>query len=130
MTTQRGAVEPEVANMEGVEALPRKNGELVFEELWEGRVFGMAVALNDQGMYPWREFRDTLVQRIAEADAADDGSTYYERFLAAFERLALEKGLVTPEELEVRTEEYASGARSDFEEDDHDHDHDHHDHAH
>jgi nitrile hydratase accessory protein len=111
--------------MEGVEALPRKNGELVFDAEWEGRVFGLAVALNDQGMYPWREFRDELVVRISEGDAADDGSTYYERFLAAFERLALAKGLVTPEELEQRTGEYASGERSDFEEDDHDHEHSH-----
>jgi nitrile hydratase accessory protein len=109
--------------MEGIEALPRKNGELVFDELWEGRVFGMAVALNDQQLYPWREFRDALVQRIAEGDAADDGSTYYERFLAAFERLALAKGLVTPDELEQRHGEYERGERSDFEEDDHDHEH-------
>jgi nitrile hydratase accessory protein len=128
MTSKRGAVEPEVANMEGVEALPRKNGELVFDELWEGRVFGMAVALNDQGAYPWREFRDALVQRIAEGDGAVDGSTYYERFLAAFEHLALAKGLVTPEELDLRTEEYATGARSDFDEDDHDHGDHHHNH--
>ena len=44
--------DPEVTQMEGVEALPRKNGELTFDALWEGRVFGMAVALNDQGVYP------------------------------------------------------------------------------
>ena len=120
------AADPEVANMEGVEALPRKNGELVFDALWEGRVFGMAVALNDQGAYPWRDFRDQLVERISEADASGDESTYYERFLAAFERLALEKGLVTNDELEKRTQEYASGERDDFE-DDHDHgEHGHH----
>jgi nitrile hydratase accessory protein len=117
--------DPEVAQMEGIEALPRKNGELVFDALWEGRVFGMAVALNDQGTYAWREFRDELVERIATADAANEASTYYERFLEAFEKLALAKGLVTSEELDARTEEYASGARDDFEDD-----HDHHDHDH
>lgn len=117
--------DPEVANMDGVEALPRKNGELVFDAEWEGRVFGMAVALNDQGRYPWREFRDELVERISEADAAADGSTYYERFLAAFERLALAKGLVSEAELNQRHGEYERGERSDFEEDDHDHDHAH-----
>ena len=117
--------DPEVAQMEGIEALPRKNGELVFDALWEGRVFGMAVALNDQGTYDWREFRDELVERITTADAANEASTYYERFLEAFEKLALAKGLVTSEELDARTEEYASGARDDFEDD-----HDHHDHDH
>ena len=114
--------DPEVANMEGPEALPRQNGELVFEALWEGRIFGMAVALNDQGTFDWREFRDELVTRIGAADAVGERSTYYERFLAAFEKLAIEKGLVTPQELEIRTAEYASGERDDFE-DDHDGDH-------
>ena len=110
--------------MEGVEALPRKNGELVFDALWEGRAFGMAAALNEQGTYLWREFRDQLVDEITAADAVGDESTYYERFLAAFEKLAVARGLVTTEELDQRTEEYASGVRSDFDDDDH-HDHDH-----
>src|SRR5215510_11709025 len=117
--------DPAVANMEGAEALPRKNGELVFEELWEGRAFGMAAALNEQGTYAWREFRDQLVEEIKSAEAGGDDSSYYERFLAAFEKLVVAKGLVKPDELETRTEEYASGGRSDFDEDDHDH-HDHH----
>lgn len=111
--------DPEVANMEGVEALPRKNGELVFDSLWEGRVFGMAVALNDQGLYPWRDFRDELVAKIAAADASEEPSTYYERFLAAFESLALARGLVGAGELDARTAEYESGERDDF--DDHHH---------
>jgi nitrile hydratase accessory protein len=109
--------------MEGPEALPRKNGELVFDALWEGRAFGMAVALNDNNVYAWREFRDQLVERIAAGDARQDGSTYYERFLAALEQLALAKGLVSPQELDERTHEYATGLRNDFEDDDHDHDH-------
>jgi nitrile hydratase accessory protein len=115
--------DPEVAQMDGIEALPRKNGELVFDALWEGRVFGMAVALNDQGTYAWREFRDALVQRIAAADAGSEGSSYYERFLDAFEELIVAKGLVRPDELDTRTAEYASGIHDGF--DDHDHDHHH-----
>lgn len=120
-----GKPDPAIANMEGAEALPRKNGELVFDALWEGRAFGMTVALNEQGVYAWREFRDQLVEQISSADSAGEASTYYERFLAAFEKLAVARGLVQPDELDARTEEYASGARSDFEEDDHDHDHAH-----
>ena len=37
----------EIADMSGQAALPRKNGELVFDEPWQGRVFGMAVALHE-----------------------------------------------------------------------------------
>ena len=32
-----------VGSLDGVAALPRKNGELVFEAPWQGRAFGLAV---------------------------------------------------------------------------------------
>lgn|SRR5487761_1398578 len=112
--------DPQIANMVGSEALPRKNGELVFDALWEGRVFGMAVALNEQGLYPWREFRDQLAEEIKAADDTGAQSSYYERFLRSFEKLMLAKGFVSPEELDARTSEYASGDRD---EDEHDHTH-------
>jgi nitrile hydratase accessory protein len=112
--------DPRIGLMAGDAALPRKNGELVFAAPWEGRAFGLAVALNDRGAYDWNDFRDRLIERIAASDAAGGCSPYYERWLAALETLLLDRGLVTQEELETRTEEYASGERDD----DHDHDHD------
>ena len=45
-----------IADMEGQAAMPRKNGEFVFEAPWEGRAFGMAVALKDQGHCEWGDF--------------------------------------------------------------------------
>jgi nitrile hydratase accessory protein len=102
-----------VGLMEGPSALPRKNGELVFEAPWEGRAFGMAVALSDQRLYSWDEFRDRLIDEIATADAADVGSTYYERWLAALETLLTARGVITPAELDVRAAEYLSGKRED-----------------
>ena len=99
--------------MEGDSALPRSNGELVFEAPWEGRAFGLAVALNEQQLYPWREFRDGLVAAIAADEEAGAGSTYYERWLATLESLLVQRGIVTPAELDARTAEYASGERDD-----------------
>ena len=124
-------VQPEIGNMVGPAALPRSNGELVFEAPWEGRAFGLAVALNEQGMYQWREFQQLLIERIAEAERTNPNSTYYERWLAALETLLLERGVLTPEQLEQRTEEYRTGQRSDdwvphtHHDNDHDHDHPH-----
>jgi nitrile hydratase accessory protein len=108
-----------ISEMEGETALPRKNGELVFEEPWEGRAFGLAVALNESGFYEWRAFRDQLVDEIAKEDAAETGSTYYERWLASLEELLVARGLVTKSELDTRAHEYETGERDD--EDDHDH---------
>jgi len=102
-----------IANMEDSIALPRSNGELVFEAPWECRAFGMAVALNEDKQYEWSEFQGRLAEEIAEAERTGASSTYYERWLASLERLLLEKGMVTPEELESRTAGYASGQRND-----------------
>ena len=103
---------------EGPASAPRQNGELVFEAPWEGRAFGMAVALSDQQVYEWDEFRTLLIDEIAEADARGAESTYYQRWLAALERTLLARGVLTTPELEKRTAEYAAGERDD---DDHDH---------
>ena len=80
---------------------PRRNGELVFEAPWQSRAFGLAVALYEHGAYDWDSFRGGLVQEI-RGHEPDDGGRYYEHWLAAFERLLIERALVTPEEVEAR----------------------------
>ena len=64
------AADRQIANMDGDAMLPSKNGELVFEAPWEGRAFGIAVAMNGDGLYEWGEFRDHLVGEIASAERA------------------------------------------------------------
>ncbi|MBI3302372.1 MAG: nitrile hydratase accessory protein [Deltaproteobacteria bacterium] len=93
-----------IADMGGVAALPRKSGELVFHDPWERRVFALAVALCEQGLYKWDDFRDRLIAEIAAAErgqgtdtAASPPPTYYEHWLAAFEKLLIEKGIRLPE---------------------------------
>ena len=84
--------------------------ELAFAPLHK-RAFGMAVALNEQQLYRWDEFRERLVAEIAAAEASGATSSYYERWLASFERLLVEKGVLGSEEIEARTAEFASGQR-------------------
>lgn len=94
-------VDRDVAGLEAAAALPRRNGELVFEAPWEGRAFGMAVALRDRGVYAWDEFRQRLVERLADGSAR-----YYDSWLDAFESLVLERGLVAPGELAARARDF------------------------
>jgi hypothetical protein len=42
---------------------------------------------------------------------SDEQGPYYERWLAALERLAVERGLITAAEYERRVAEYRSGER-------------------
>jgi nitrile hydratase accessory protein len=99
----------QIANMDGNTTLPRTNGELVFEAPWEGRAFGIAVGMNEDGLYEWGEFRDLLVVEIASAELAGVSSSYYERWLTSLEKLVITKGFMTSEELDSRTSQYASG---------------------
>lgn len=107
------SVDRVVAIMEGRAALPRKNGELVFEEPWQGRVFGMAVALHERGLYEWEEFRQGLIAHIALAERRPGPFSYYEIWLQTFEALLAGKGLVTPAELEETTYQFEFGERDD-----------------
>ena len=108
-----GNTDPRIAAMSGDASLPRKNGELVFEAPWEGRAFGLAVAMNEDGLYDWGDFREKLAAEIASAERHGAEAVYYERWLASLEKLAVERGFVTAAELDTRTQEYASGARDD-----------------
>ena len=107
------SVDRVVAVMEGQAALPRKNGELVFEEPWQGRVFGMAVALHERGRFEWEEFRRVLIAQIAAAEARPGPFVYYEIWLRTFEELLAGKGLVTGAELDETTYQFEFGERDD-----------------
>ena len=56
--------------LDGTTAPPMANGELIFELPWQGRIFGMARALCNSGLYEWDEFRDHLIAEISTWDAA------------------------------------------------------------
>jgi nitrile hydratase accessory protein len=89
----------------GPAAPPRANGELVFEQPWESRAFGMAVSLREQGLFSWDEFREQLIAEIVTAEA---GYRYYDRWLAALEKLLSEKGVCPKADLDERASAYAA----------------------
>jgi len=109
------APDPHITTMDEQVALPRKNGELVFEAPWEARAFGLAVALNEAGVYPWRDFSQGLAAATAALEQQGVHASYYERWLEALEKLAIARGLVSLDELDARTTEYAFNAHEEHE---------------
>jgi nitrile hydratase accessory protein len=114
-------------DVQGPEALPRSNGELVFEAPWETRAFGLAVGLGREGVYEWEDFRARLIAEIgaweakhptAVDDAERAGWNYYDHWLGSLERVLLDGDLISAGELEDRVERIAH-------EEAHEHDHDH-----
>ena len=84
--------------------------DAVFAEPWEARAFALAVTLSRSGQFSWDEFRERLIEEIAQADAAEvrdaDAAEirggYYECWLAALEQLLREKALLNLDEIEGR----------------------------
>lgn len=82
----------------GAEApLPRDNGELVFEEPWQGRALGIGVVAIDRAGASWADFRRHLAAAIAArgpADGESPATAYYAAWLDAVQALLAERGLL------------------------------------
>jgi nitrile hydratase accessory protein len=75
--------------------LPRSNGELVFEEVWQGRALGLGVVALERLGASWSEFRDYLVAAIAAhlpAPGESAATAYYTAWLDAVEALLAARG--------------------------------------
>jgi nitrile hydratase accessory protein len=108
-------------DVEGPAAPPRSNGELVFAEPWEGRAFGLTMALVDEGAIDYQTFRSALIDRIAAWEAAPPPGecfSYYRCWLQALEQVLAEAGLVSAEEVGERSVAFAARPAG------HDHRHD------
>jgi nitrile hydratase accessory protein len=95
-------------------ALPRDEDGPVFAEPWQAQAFALAVKLSQQGYFTWKEWSAALAEELraaADRDEPDDGSRYFEYWLAALERLVAAKGLSNPEAMYARKEAWAEAYR-------------------
>lgn len=94
--------------------LPRDEGGPVFAEPWQAQAFALAVKLSEQGHFTWNEWAAALaaeLQAAANRGEPDDGSHYYDHWLAALEQLVTAKGLAEPAALAARKEAWADAYR-------------------
>jgi nitrile hydratase accessory protein len=95
--------------------LPREKGGPTFAEPWQAQAFALAVKLSEQGHFTWKEWAAALANVLKAATSRgepDDGSHYYDHWLAALEHLAAVKGLVDSAALATRKEAWADAYRS------------------
>lgn len=86
----------DMGGMHGFGRVPVEPGEPVFHQPWQGRVLALQQRVRARRYYNIDEFRHAI-ERIPAARYLD--ASYYERWLTAMERLLVEKGVVTAEEL-------------------------------
>ncbi len=90
---------------------PGRTDGPVFDEPWQAEAFALAVCLNERGLLPWDEWAKTLGAALKHAGAADDGSRYYEHWLAALERVVAERGMADTDQLAERKAAWADAYR-------------------
>jgi nitrile hydratase accessory protein len=105
---------PDANILAALPRLPRDEDGPVFAEPWQAQAFALAVKLSEEGHFTWKEWTTALaneLQAAAERGEPDDGSKYYEHWLAALERLVAEKRLTDINALEERKVAWADAYR-------------------
>jgi nitrile hydratase accessory protein len=95
-------------------AIPRDREGPVFAEPWQAQAFALAVKLSEAGYFTWKEWAAALAAELEAAAGRgepDDGTRYYEYWLAALEQLATAKGLTDVAALAERKEAWADAYR-------------------
>ncbi len=101
-------------DLKSLPSLPRDNDGPTFAEPWQAQAFGLAVRLSAEGHFTWKEWAAELAAELRSAEERgehDDGSRYYEHWLAALERLVTSKGLTDAVALSTRKEAWADAYR-------------------
>ena len=105
---------PNFEQLAALPPLPRDEEGPVFAEPWQAQAFALAVKLSEQGHFTWKEWAAALADELKAASdrgEPDDGSHYYEHWLATLERLVTEKGLSDPASMLARKEAWADAYR-------------------
>jgi nitrile hydratase accessory protein len=98
----------------GLPRLPRDEGGPVFAEPWQAQAFALAVRLSEQGHFSWKEWAAALAAELKAASdrgEPDDGSHYYEHWLAALEKMVTARRLTDSAELNTRKDAWAHAYR-------------------
>lgn len=96
----------DLGGMHGMGPVAPEANEPVFHEEWERRMFGLMIATFAGGHYNVDEFRHGI-ERMDPAEYLE--SSYYEHWLHTVERLLVEKGVITREELDAKEAALAKG---------------------
>jgi nitrile hydratase accessory protein len=102
---------PDLTNLPRI---PRDKDGPVFSEPWQAQAFALALRLSDQGHFTWKEWADSLSAELKAAEdrgEPDDGTHYYDHWLATLERLVTSKGLTDSTALSERKEAWADAYR-------------------
>ncbi|NML73232.1 nitrile hydratase accessory protein [Rhizobium sp. S-51] len=93
--------------------LPKSaEGDPVFGEPWQAQAFAMTVHLHERGLFSWSEWAETLSGELHKPERAEDGSDYFDGWVAALTTLLAVKGLADPETVLALQESWKRAAEA------------------
>lgn len=82
------------------------DADVAFAEPWQAKAFAMVVKLAEAGHFSWPEWVECFSKEVAAATAVEAAGgrpkSYYEQWLDAAERIMIEKGVTSKEQLVAR----------------------------
>jgi len=94
----------DMGGMHGFGSIPREENDRVFHAPWEGRMFGMLLAMGSHGVHDPDGLRSAL-ERLEPSQYLT--LSYFERWLQTTEKALQAKGLITIEELDRRMKDFS-----------------------
>jgi nitrile hydratase accessory protein len=87
--------------------------ERAFSEPWQAQAFALTLQLHAAGHFTWQEWSQYLAEAIRADPASGEASndSYYRHWLAALEKLLIDKRLVGAEEHLRRQQDWDHAAR-------------------
>jgi len=75
-------------------SLPKSpEGDPVFPEPWAAEAFAMTVHLHEKGLFAWNEWAENLSKELHKPGRAEDGSDYFDCWVAALSELLVSRGV-------------------------------------
>lgn len=72
----------------------------------------MTLELHRKGLFSWNEWAESLSTELNSANAVEDGSDYYDRWLRALENLLAAKGVLARKDVDTLAEAWQRAAHA------------------
>jgi nitrile hydratase accessory protein len=93
--------------------LPRSpEGAPVFAEPWQAQAFAMTVHLHARGVFSWTEWAASLSTEVHRPERAEDGSDYFDAWVAALTGLLVTKGFADTSTVKALQESWQRAAEA------------------
>ncbi len=84
----------------------------MFPEPWAAEAFAMTVHLHERGLFTWSEWAESLSGELHTPGRAEDGSDYFDRWVAALSSILVSRGVADAETIAALQQSWQRAAEA------------------